>query len=97
MKILEINSEWRIAVDGHGNYTPERYIKKEGGKIVAGKETVASEGWVNQHSYHATSRQAVQWICTKVNHEGDSQHILESLQDIVAQMKAILAELEKAK
>ncbi len=97
MKILEINNEWRIAVDTNGNYMPERYVIREGGKIVGGKETKAFEGWERQNTYHANEIQAVTWIATKVNHEGAAQSVLESLQNIVSRMKLILAQLEQSK
>lgn len=97
MKILEINNEWRITVDTNGNYMPERYVIREGGKIVGGKETKAFEGWERQNTYHANEIQAVTWIATKINHEGAAQYILESLQDIVSRMKVILAQLERDK
>jgi hypothetical protein len=93
MKLLEINSEWRIALDSNGNYMPERYVIRNGGKSVGGKETKAFEGWERQGVYHANEIQAVNWIATKVNHEGGSEHILESLKDIVSRMKVIMANL----
>jgi hypothetical protein len=95
MKILEINNEWRITVDTNGNYMPERYIIREGGKIVGGKETKAFEGWERQNTYHANEIQAVTWIATKVNHEGDDQHILESLQDIIACIEFLMDQMAK--
>lgn len=97
MKILDINNEWRIAVDTNGNYMPERYVIREGGNIVGGKETKAFEGWERQNTYHANEIQAVNWIATKVNHEGAPQHILESFQGIVSRMKVIIAQLEQDK
>lgn len=95
MKILRINEEWQIAVDSNGNYMPERYVNREGGKVVGGKETKAFEGWERQGSYHANEIQAVKWIATKVNHEGDDQHILESLQDIIVCIECLMDQMAK--
>jgi hypothetical protein len=93
MKILEINKEWQVVVDTNGNYMPERFVIREGGKTVGGKETKAFEGWERQGSYLANEIQAVTWIATKVNHEGDSQHILESLQDIISRMNSLMDQM----
>lgn len=93
MKILEVNSEWRLLVDNNGNYIPERYIKKDGGEIIGGNETKAFEGWKRQDSYFPNEIQAISWIAKKANHEGGSEHVLESLQDIASRIKAMMAEL----
>lgn len=95
MKILEINKEWRVVVDTNGNYMPERYVNREGGKSVCGKETKAFEGWERQGSFLANEIQAVKWIATKVNHEGGDQHILESLQDIISRMSSLMDQMAK--
>jgi hypothetical protein len=94
MKILEINKEWRVAVDTNGNYMPERYVVREGGKTVGGKETKAFEGWERQSAYLANEFQAVKWIAIKVNHEGGDQDIVEGLQDIVSGIKSLMCEME---
>jgi hypothetical protein len=94
MKILEINKEWRIAVDTNGNYMPERYVIREGGKTVGGKETKAFEGWERQNTYHANNFQALKWIATKVNYEGGDQNVLDSLQDILSGIKSLMCEME---
>ena len=93
MKILEINKEWQVVVDTNGNYMPERYVNREGGKVVGGKETKPFEGWERQGSYHANEIQAVTWIATKVNHEGDPERIIESLRGIISQIKVMMAEI----
>lgn len=95
MKILRINEEWQVAVDSNGNYMPERYVNREGGKSVGGKETKAFEGWERQGSFLANEIQAVKWIATKVNHEGGDQHILESLQDIIACIEFLMDQMAK--
>ncbi len=95
MKVLKINEEWQVVVDTNGNYMPERYVNREGGKVVGGKETKAFEGWERQGSFLANEIQAVTWIATKVNHEGDSQHILESLKDIIACINYLMGQMAK--
>ena len=82
-------------VDTNGNYMPERYVIREGGKSVGGKETKAFEGWERQGSYLASPIQAVSWIATKVNHEVDAHHILESLQDIITSMDSLMDQMAK--
>jgi hypothetical protein len=93
VKTLKINKEWQVVVDTNGNYMPERYVIREGGKIVQGKETKAFEGWERQGSYLANEIQAANWIATKVNHEGGPQNILESLQDIINQMNSLMDQI----
>ena len=95
MKILQINEEWQIAVDGHCNYMPERYVKREGGKIVGGKETVAFEGWDRQSVFLSNEVQAVQWIAKKINHEGGDQYIIDSLEGIVKTAMSLLDQLKE--
>jgi hypothetical protein len=95
MKTLKINNEWRVVVDANGNYMPERYVIREGGKIVQGKETKAFEGWERQGSYLANEIQAVTWIATKVNHESGPQDILESLQDIITSINTLMDQMAK--
>lgn len=95
MKILEINKEWQIVVDANGNYMPERYVIREGGKTIGGKETKAFEGWERQGSYLASEIQAITWIAKKINYEGAPQSILDSLQDIVTSSNALMDQMAK--
>jgi hypothetical protein len=97
MKILEINKEWQVAVDANGNYMPERYVVREGGKNVGGKETKAFEGWERQSAYLANEYQAVKWIAIKVNHEGGDQDIVEGLQDIVSTLQLLIDQMNDMK
>jgi hypothetical protein len=95
MKTLKINKEWQIVVDTNGNYMPERYVIREGGKTIGGKETKAFEGWERQGSYLASEIQAVTWIAKKLNHEGAPQSILESLQDIITSINTLMDRMDK--
>lgn len=94
MKILTINNEWRIAVDNHGNYMPERYVKREGGKQVAGRETKDFEGWDRQSVYLSNERQACQWIAKTINHEGGEQSVIDSLTEIAEEADKLIKEME---
>ena len=96
MKILEINNEWRIAVDNNFNYMPERYVIREGGQFVGGKETKAFEGWERQKDvYLSNEMQALVWMAKKVNLESGPQKIIDSFVEVNKKVRELLRELEQ--
>ena len=94
MKILTINNEWRIAVDNHENYMPERYVSREGGDKVAGREAKRFEGWMRQSVFLSNERQACQWIAKTINHEGGEQSVIDSLTEIAEAVDKLIKEME---
>jgi hypothetical protein len=93
MKILGINSEWQIAIDSNGNFMPERYVVREEGEIVNGKEAKEFEGWVRQGVYFPNELQSIRWISRKINFEGADQHIIDSMQDLVTTVNDLLEQV----
>lgn len=63
--IINLTPNWRITVDQHGNHTPERYVKRDGGNpIPGGKISKPFEGWETTNKYLSTVSQAINWIAT---------------------------------
>lgn len=86
-KLIELNEEWGIKVEGD-NYVPYRFINREEG-VYDGKKLKAFKGWKSLNRFYPDEIQVIRSIVEIITNERPDEDIEEHLKFKVDYLTAL--------